>query len=213
MPRTRYMIRFTPTIASLAAALLVPNLATLAAQTAAGARRPPAIERMQARGAEGEALARRVGTWDVVMTLRTAPDSAPAVTRGLVAERAMVGLFLHEEMKPAPGSSLPDFRRIAYLGYNRVEGRWQYVSLDTRLPVGIMPATSFGRDSGQTLTLQFEGLGFVGFGPEVEGRLVRSDFVIAREGDDREVARQHWIRADGTGRKWVAVQYEYSRRR
>ena len=111
-------------------------------------------------------------------TLRPAPDAAPVVTTDLVAERSMVGLFLQEIMKPAPGSKLRDFRRISYLTYNRVEGRWQYVSLDTRFSAGIMPAWSYERERDRTLILQFEALGFVGFGPQVEGKLTRSNFVI-----------------------------------
>lgn len=195
------------------AALAAANVITLHAQGAPATPGPAAIARMQAPGVEGAALARRTGTWDVVMTLRTAPDTMPIITRGLVAERTMVGLFLQEIMQPSPGSAVPDFRRIAYLTYNRVEGHWQYVSIDTRFPIGIMPAASFGRDSGRTLALQFEPRAFVGMGNDVEGRLMRSDFVITRESDDRDVARQHWVRADGTGREWVAVQYEFTRKR
>lgn len=116
-------------------------------------------------------------------------------------------------MKPAPGSNVPDFGRISYLTYNKVEGRWQHVSLDTRFPAGIMPAWSFEKEVDRKLTLQFEGLGFVGFGQEVEGRLTRSNYVITRETDDHEFARQCWTQADGTGRRWLAVQYEYTRRR
>ena len=50
-----------------------------------------------------------------------------------------------------------------------MEGRWQYVSLDTRFPAGIMPAWSFEQEVDRKLVLQFESLGFVGFGPEVGG--------------------------------------------
>jgi hypothetical protein len=140
------------------------------------------------------------------MTLRPAPEAAPVVTANLVAERSMVGLFLQEIMKPAPGSNLPDFRRISYLMYNRVEGRWQYVSLDTRFPAGIMPAWSYERERDGTLTLQFEALGFVGFGPQVEGRLTRSNFVITREGDDHGAGSPvldpgRWHRAGIAGRR------------
>jgi hypothetical protein len=67
---------------------------------------------------------------------------------------------------PAPGSELPDFRRISYLTYSRVEGRWQYVSLDTRFPTGIMPAWSYEPERDRTLIPLFEGLGFVGFGQQ-----------------------------------------------
>jgi len=172
-----------------------------------------AVERMQALGPEGTELARRAGTWNVVSTLRLTPTAAPIVTTGLVAERTMVGLYLQEIMKPAPGSNGPDFRRIAYLTFNRVEGRWQYVSLDTRLPVGIMPAYSFGRDQGRDITLQFEPIAFVGFGREVEGRMIRSNFVIARASDDHDFGRQYWVQSDGDGQEWMAVQYEYTRKR
>jgi hypothetical protein len=168
---------------------------------------------MNELGPEGQELASRTGTWDVVATARLAPDAAPIVTTGLVAERTMVGTFLSEVMRPAPGSSAPDFRRIAYLGYSRVEGRWQYVSLDTRFPVGIMPAWSYERGDPRKLTLVFEPIAFVGLGQEVEGRMTRSNLVITRDADDHDVAQQYFVRADGTGQAWLAVQYEYRRRR
>ena len=76
-----------------------------------------------------------------------------------------------------------------------------------------MPAYSFGRGIDRELTLQFEPLGFVGFGADVDGRLMRSDLVIKRDADDHDLAQQHWVQADGTGQEWLAVQYEYTRRR
>jgi hypothetical protein len=135
------------------------------------------------------------------------------VTKGLIAEREMVGLFLHETMHPAPGSKEPDFKRIAYLTYSQVEGRWQYVSLDTRMPVGIMPATSFDRQQADRITFQFEPLAWVGMGENVEGKMMRSNLVLTRPSADKELAQQYWVSADGTGREWLAVQYEYSRKR
>lgn len=195
---------------ALAAALAAPTLLAQAAESPASLS---AIERMQKPGPEAEELARRAGVWNVVITLRPAPDAAPVVTTGLVAERTMIGLFLQEVMKPAPGSSTPDFRRISYLHYNSVEGRWQYVSLDTRFPAGIMPAWSFEKEVGGKLTLRFESLAFAGWGREVEGWLMRSNYVITRETNDHEFARQFWTRADGSGREWLAVQYEYTRKR
>jgi hypothetical protein len=168
---------------------------------------------MSEPGPEAKDLAGRVGVWDVVFTIWAAPGAEPVVTRGLVAERTMIGPFLQEVMRPAPGSPGPDFRRIDYLSYDRVEGRWKYVSLDTRFPAGIMPAWSFSGARDGKLTLQFEPLGFVGFAQEVEGRLTRSDMVITRAGADRELKQQHFIKADGTGVEWLAVQYEYTRRR
>lgn len=195
--------------------LVAASIATIAVagQGRQGSETRSAIERMQEPGSEGSQLARRAGLWDVAMTLRLTPDAEPVVTTGIIAERSMIGLYLHEVMKPAPGSDTTDFRRVAYLHYNRVEGRWQYVSLDTRLPVGIMPAWSHRKPTGTALVLEFENLAFVGFGREVEGRLVHSNLVITRESDDHDVSQQYWTQADGTGREWLAVQYEYTRKR
>jgi hypothetical protein len=173
---------------------------------------PSAAQRMNEPGAEEKALAARAGTWDVVITIWPQPGAKPTVTRGVIAERTMIGNLLQETMRPAPGSTVPDFRRIDYLSYDRVEGRWKYVSMDTRFPVSIMPAWSFGGERDGKLTLYFEPLGFVGFGPQVEGRLTRSDMVITRPAADRDTKQQHFIQSNGTGAEWLFIQYEYTRR-
>jgi hypothetical protein len=169
-----------------------------------------AAERLLMPGPEEEQLAARAGTWNVAATMWPEPGAEPVVTSGLIADRAMIGLYLQEIMRPGPGGG-SDFRRIDYLSYDRVEGRWKYVSMDTRLPVSIMPASSFGRAENGTLRLVFEPLGFIGFGTEVDGKLTRSDLLITRRSDSHELKQQHFIRADGTGRQWLAVQYDYRR--
>lgn len=153
------------------------------------------------------------GTWDVTSTLVLTPDAKPIVSRGLIAERTMIGNYQQEVMKPAPGSGVPDFRRLAYLHYFRVEGCWQYVSMDTRFPVGIMPAKGCEKPVNGVLTLTFDSLPFVGLGAEVEGRTINSNLQVMHDGPDHEFIRQYWTRADGTGRRWLAVQYEYRRHR
>lgn len=187
-----------------AAMLMAPTLA--AAQSASNAS-----DRLNAAGTEARSLIERIGTWEVVATFWPTPGAEPVVTRGLVAERRMIGNFLEERMTPAPVSGMPDFTRIDYLGFNRVEGRWQYVSLDSRLPVGIMPATSFARGEPDNLSLIFEPLAFAGFAEAVEGRMMRSDLTIRRESPDREVKEQRFVAAVGDGRPWLAVRYEYRR--
>ena len=128
-----------------------------------------------------------------------------------MAGRSIVGPYLEEVMKPVAASSSPGFRRIAYLTYSRVEGRSQYVSIDTRFPVGIMPAYSFGTDTSGKTALEFQPIACVGLERDVEGRMVRSNFVISWDAPDRETARQYGVAADGTGRQWLAVQYDYTR--
>jgi hypothetical protein len=197
-------------------AVLVPTLfATLSSFAATDAKptTASAAERMQQSGREEQGLQRRTGTWTVKATFRPTPDAKPMVTEQLVAERKMVGLYLEEVMHPDAGAKVPDFRRVAYQYYSRVEGRWQYVSIDTRFPVGIMPAYSFANETNGKLTLVFESLAFVGLGANVEGRMIRSNLEIARDSDDHEFVRQFWVQSDGTGRQWPAVEYEYTRRR
>jgi hypothetical protein len=168
---------------------------------------------MSQPGPEETALRDRTGAWDVVATLWAAPNAAPVVTRGLVADRVMIGPFLQETLRPAPGSGVADFRRLDYLNFDRVEGRWKYVSMDTRFPVSIMPAWSFGPARDSSITLQFAPQAFVGFGPQVEGRFMVSDLVVTWSDASHEVKRQHVTMADGSGARWLFVQYEYSRRR
>ena len=192
------------------AALALANPPVLAAQNSAP--QPSAAERMSQPGPQAQDLARRTGTWSVTSTLRLTPDATPIVATDIVAERKLIGPYLEEVMKPALGSKTPDFRRISYLTYFAVEGRWQYVSLDTRFPVGIMPAWSFEKEKDGKLTLEFAPLAFVGLGQQVEGRLIRSNFVITRDSEDHEITQQYWTQADGTGRDWLAVQYECVRK-
>jgi hypothetical protein len=194
----------------------VPALFATLSSFAATDPKPPtpsAAERMQQSAAEEQQLKQRTGTWTVKATFRPTPDAKPMVTEQLVAERKMVGLYMQETMHPDAGTKMPDFSRVAYQYYSRVEGRWQYVSIDTRFPVGIMPAYSFANESNGKLTLIFESLAFVGLGSDVEGRMIRSNLEIARESNDHEFVRQYWVQSDGTGRQWPAVEYEYTRRR
>jgi hypothetical protein len=171
-----------------------------------------AAKRMMQPGPEDRELASESGTWNVVSTLRLTPDAEPIVTHGIIATRRMIGNYQQEIMKPAPGSDTPDFRRLAYLHYFRVQGCWQYVSMDTRFPVGIMPAKGCEKAHDGKLTLEFDSIPFVGLGDKVEGRSINSNLVIVHDGPDHEYVRQYWTRADGTGRRWLAVQYEYTRR-
>lgn len=198
-------------VVSVALMLAVANVAI--EPPAFAQTQPSASERLNAPGPEAEILSRMVGYWDVVMTFQVSPDDAATEVKGLVAHREMIGNHLQEIMQPERNSQVPEFRRISYLLFNRVEGRWQYVSLDTRFPVGIMPAESF--DAGEDrdrIEMVFAPLGFPGLGPNVEGRMIRSNMVIRRIDTDHDFAEQYWVAADGTSRRWRAVQYSYTRR-
>ena len=175
--------------------------------------RPAAATQMSRPGDHEAALAAQAGTWDVVATIWPAPHAVPIVTRGLVAGRVMIGAYLQEIMQPAPGSKVADFRRLDYLNFDHVEGRWKYVSMDTRFPVSIMPAKSTGLTEDARIVLQFEPQAFVGFGANVEGRFMLSDMVVTSSDNDHQVKEQRVNMANGTGESWLFVRYEYVRRR
>jgi hypothetical protein len=184
-------------------------IAPLAAQEAL----PAAVAAMLAPGPEESSLAALEGTYDVTVTMWPQPDAQPMVTSGIVATRTMIGNYLQEIMRPAEGSEVPDFQRIDYLNFDRVEGRWKYVSMDTRFPVSIMPAASFaGAAADGSLLLQFEPQGFVGFGETVEGRFMLSDMKIGPLANGLTRKQQTFNFATGEGEPWVFVRYDYARR-
>ena len=194
---------------------LLLGLAVGAAAAPAIARaqsQPPAVERMNQLGAENQALVARTGMWDVTETNWTAPGAEPVVSTGLVAERKMIGSILQEIIRSAPGTERASINRLDYLTFNRVEGRWDYVSMDARVPVGIMPAWSFDRGEPGDIVVQFAPFAVAGPGQDVAGQLLRMDQVITWQGPDRESKDQHFIMADGRGTTWLAHRYAYARR-
>lgn len=56
-------------------------------------------------------------------------------------------------------SKTPDFRRVDYLTYDRLQGRWQYVSMDTRATIGLMFARGYGADREDELRPSHDALG------------------------------------------------------
>jgi len=183
-----------------------------AGSTEKGSPPPPsAMQRMLEPGAQAAQLAAQVGTWEVTMTFRPSPDAKPIVVRGMIAERTMVGLYLQEIMKPKAGSGLPDFRRIDYLTYDKMQARWEYASMDTRAPIGIMSAAGLSNQPGADITVYFDAFATPGMGQELEGRFVRARHVDTRENDDHAFKRQFWTQPGQ--KEWLAVQYEYTRPR
>jgi hypothetical protein len=173
-----------------------------------GLQTPSPGERMLQPGPQAQQLAQQVGNWDVVMTLRPTASATPIVVTGLVAERTMIGLYLQEVMKPAPGSNVPDFRRLDYMTYDPVQARWEYASMDTRAAIGLMYAKSFASDDGPDITVYFDNFASPMAGSF--GGSVRARHVDKRQTGDRHVKQQYWT-VPGE-QEWLAVQYEYRRK-
>jgi hypothetical protein len=173
-------------------------------------------EALLAPGPEAKRLAKLVGTWDVTATMRPTPDAVPIVVDGLVAERSMMGLYLHEEMKPAPGSKVPAFQRVDYLTFDPVQARWAYVSLDTRAAIGILFARSYEAPAAAAaaapgpITVFFDTFANPGVGPDV-GFAARARHVDEMDGEDHQFKRQYWTKPGVA--EWMAIQYEYKRKR
>ena len=188
-------------------------LALLLLSAAASAQQPPsAAQRLNEPGPDAQALAQRAGLWDVTETLWDSPGAAPLVTTGLVAERRMAGTVLQEVVRPADDAAGRDPKRIDYLYFNRVEGRWDYVSMDMRAPVGIMPAWSYDHGEGGRIEVAFAPLTRAGAGPDVTGQMLRMLQVITYAGPDQDTKDQFFVLADGTGARWLAHRYAYKRR-
>ena len=171
-----------------------------------------AIDRLNQLGPEGQAIARRAGLWDVTETVWASPGAPPVTTTGLVAERRMMGSLLQEFIRPPSDTAHDAVARTDLLSYNRVEGRWNYVSFDARAPVGIMSAWSSVPGDGASIDLAFAPFAFVGTGAEVTGQMMRMEQAIRFQDPDHDVKDQYFTMADGTGTKWLAHRYAYTRR-
>ncbi|MDR3489586.1 MAG: hypothetical protein P4M05_32440 [Bradyrhizobium sp.] len=157
---------------------------------------------------ETAALSAQEGVWTVTDTFWARPGAAPTVGTGLVADRRMVGGLLEETLH-ATDSRRP--LRIDYLGYDATAGQWRYVSIEARVPVAPMSASSFERDAPDHITVRFEPFAAPSIAPGWAGRMLRMEEVIIRDGPDHEMKDQYFILADGTATRWLAHRYDYHR--
>lgn len=205
--------------ATLGALTLITGEIAVVASAAAQAHQsgnaaPPmsANERLILPGPEAQALAERVGTWDATFTSWEKPGAPPVVTRGLVAERAMIGPMLQERLHPDVGNPGPSWVRIDDLTFNRTEGRWDYMSMDSRVAAGIMVAWSLEHDPAARVFLSFLPFSTPGTGQEVSGQMLRMEQIVTHEDADHETKDQYFMTADGVATKWLAKRYSYTRR-
>ena len=164
---------------------------------------PVSFKRQRGLGPQNAQLAQRVGVWDVVETVGGDLGVAPTVHK-LVAERKMVGPFLEETIRPALGSA--QVLRIDYLSFHPGEGRWKYVSMDMRAPVGIMSAASFGTGKPGRIDLTFEPLT-----DPSSGQLLQMSQLVTLQDANHDRKEQRFVVADGKGTT-STHQYVYTRR-
>lgn len=194
---------FKSTLSCLACSCLLLSWTVVAQQA-------PARARIDDLGPENSMLAQRVGLWDVVETTWDSPTASPTVKK-FVAERRMIGSFLEEVIEPVPNSPPADIKRIDYLSFNRIEGRWKYVSMDMRAPVGLMPAASVDRGDNAAIRLTFEPFAVLSSNSAFPGQLVLMQEIISQTNANHDQKDQYFNVADGTGKSWLGHRYEYVR--
>jgi len=162
-------------------------------------------------GPEARFLSRRAGIWDVTETVWPAPHAAPVISAGLVGERVMIGTLIQEFIRLPGDTTHSAVKRTDLLCYNRLDGRWDYVSFDTRDPVGFMPAWSLDRGNLDRIALSFAPIAVVG-GTISTGQFLRMRQELATLGPDHDTNEQYFTMADGTGTEWLNHRYDYVRR-
>ena len=119
---------------------------------------------------ETELLRTAVGTFDVHSQLWPSEGAEPIVTDAVARRRMVEDLYLEEIMEPGAGAPEP-FSRICYLDFNPLSRRWEYVSLDTRIPAQLMYEISNDHTLGDqsTVVLHLPTFALPGWGTEVTG--------------------------------------------
>ncbi len=199
-------------VMAASSALLTTMSATNAVAQSARPSKEPAGNRLNEPGSEAHFLEGRVGLWDVTETIWPARGATPIVSTGLVAERVMIGSLLQEFLRPPADTAHKFVKRTALICYNRLDGRWDYLSFDTRDPVGMMPAWSLARGDLSRIELSFAPMAIPSAGTAGTGEFLRMRQVIITEDARHDVNDQYFTLADGTGVEWLAHRYDYVRR-
>lgn len=171
-----------PILAGLAfafAALTSP----VAAQDASGM---PASTRLAMPAERHGWMAPLVGEWKVEMRVYPGPGAQPISASSLTARREMIlgGRYLREELTGTFGGAASS--RVAILGYNNLDGRFELTTFDTFEPGQMV---YLGRDEPTAGLFSMEGESTeAGMGPTPSGRKrdLRFEFEIA---PDRSVER------------------------
>jgi hypothetical protein len=148
-------------LASLAISLVAPPAAAQAQQL-------PASTRLAMPGEKHKWLEPLVGDWTVEMLVYPGPGAAPVVSKEVTATRRWVleGRYLREELRGIVFGN--PSARDGTLGFNALEDRFEWVTVDTFEP-GQMIYLGRGGDTPNRFTV-FGDSTEAGFGPEPTGR-------------------------------------------
>jgi hypothetical protein len=191
----------------LAAALILSLGGGAAAQTAPASL--PASTRLAMPGDQHRWLEPLVGSWTVEMLVYPGPGAAPFVSQGLRATRewTLGGRYLREELRGAVMGN--ESARDAILGFNRLDGRFELVTVDTFEPGQMFYA---GRDEPTPTRFSLHGDSTeAGMGAEPTGRRRDLRFEFEIQGPDRNIQRI-FVRYPG-GAEFLFVEQRFTRAR
>jgi hypothetical protein len=164
-----------------------------------------ASDRLASPGPEHAWMDPLAGSWDVAMRVWPGPGAEPFELPGMTAERELIlgGRYLREVLKGGDGTPM----REATMGYNRLDGRFELVTVDSFEP-GQMVYLGRGAEAAETVSLYGESTE-AGMGAEPSGRKrdLRFDFVI--EDANTNVQRIH-VRYPG-GEEYLFVEQRFTR--
>lgn len=144
----------------------------------------PASARLAMPGENHTMLEPLIGTWNVEMRVYPGQGADPIVSNEMSATREWIlgGRYVEENLS-GTFAGFPA-ARLAIIGYNNLETRFELASFDTFEP-GFLVYNGDATDG----TISVEGVSIeAGFGPEPSGRHRDIRFDIAIE-DDRSVQR------------------------
>jgi Protein of unknown function (DUF1579) len=153
-----------------------------------------------------------VGTWDVRTRIWTGPGVAPVRLPPATARRRLIGdTLLEEVMTPASRSVQDPFVRMAYFSYNRVNQRYEWLSMDTRAPQ-MMYERSLNGHEKNAVSLYLDSFVLPQWGKATYAAF-RQRRVFEFE-LNRQVVRQYWTPLSGEDSvEFLAVEYVYVRQR
>jgi hypothetical protein len=179
-------MRYTSVAASLA--VIVPLLTAPAAAAPKDAKgEMPAASRLSLPGEKHKWLEPLVGDWDVEMLVYPGPGAAPVVSKEVSAKRfwTLEGRYLREELRGIVFGNKS--ARDGVLGYNALDGRFEWVTVDTFEP-GQMIYLGRGDETKSGFSMYGESTE-AGFAPEPTGRKRDLRFEFDIQGPDKNVQR------------------------
>jgi hypothetical protein len=155
--------------------------------TSSAAQDMPASTRLAMPGAMHEWMKPLVGEWNVEMLVYPGPGAEPIISTDLTATRELIlgGRYLQEELTGQFAGN--PSHRIATLGYNGLDERFELVTVDTFEP-GVMMYHSAPGSSAGLISLSGESTE-AGMGPEPTGRKrdLRFDWEITQTGSVQRI--------------------------